>query len=62
MASCECGNQVSAFERLGCLDCGVACCPRCAVPLESVGYCQHCAKELLGAPIVETSAPFELCG
>ena len=36
MASCGCANIVGqAFYDLGCIDCGTACCPSCAVPLES---------------------------
>jgi hypothetical protein len=62
MANCDCGNQMHSFERLACLDCGGACCPRCAVSLESVSYCRHCAEELLGTADVESSAPFEISG
>jgi hypothetical protein len=62
MADCQCGSQVKSFERLGCADCGGTLCPRCAVPLESVGYCRNCAGELLGSDAVESSAPFEFRG
>jgi hypothetical protein len=62
MGGCQCGNQMQhSSAPLGCLDCGGATCPRCAVALESASYCRKCAGELLGTP-VETTAPFELAG
>lgn len=48
---CQCGFPiVHPDEALGCLECGRACCPACAVELESVWYCARCADALLGAP------------
>ena len=62
MGSCQCGSQIeNAAARLGCIDCGGATCPRCAVALESASYCRKCAGELLGTA-VETTGPFELGG
>lgn len=62
MSSCQCGSQTQhSSERLGCLDCGGACCPRCAVALESASYCRKCAGELLGTA-VETTGPYEVLG
>jgi len=42
---CRCGNPfVYAFDELGCIQCGRACCPACGVSLESVMYCAECAS------------------
>jgi hypothetical protein len=46
---CPCGCP-EGWWALGCLGCGAACCPACAVPLEAVAYCRTCARRLLGAP------------
>lgn len=47
--SCRCGHEIDhATEQLACLDCGAACCPACAVALESTSYCRRCATSLLG--------------
>jgi hypothetical protein len=52
MATCGCPNDShDALYVLGCIDCGAACCPSCAVPLESVSYCRTCARSLLGAAV-----------
>jgi len=60
MDRCGCGTETNhAFQRLGCIDCGAACCPECAVSLESVTYCRRCAGSLLGAT-VQASGPFDL--
>jgi hypothetical protein len=59
--SCGCGNEVHfAFHHLACLDCGVGCCPACAVHLESVTYCGGCARSLLGVTTVRVGGPFDL--
>jgi hypothetical protein len=59
--SCQCGHPVThAFHRLACIECGLACCPACAVHLESVTYCQGCAGLLLGTTAVRAGGPFEL--
>ena len=59
--SCACGNQVSyAFQTFACLDCGGACCPACAVALESVSYCRRCATSLLGAAPAAGDGGFDL--
>ena len=48
---CLCGQPVHrATDVLGCIACGRACCPACAVPLESVAYCADCASGLLEVP------------
>lgn len=53
LTRCDCGVEAAtAFEPLGCLECGAPCCRACAVSLESVPYCRRCAGALLG-----TSAP-----
>ena len=63
MGHCHCGSEMQfASERLECVDCGSAVCPRCAVPLESVSYCRGCAGQLLGSATVEPSAPYEITG
>ena len=63
MGQCQCGSEMKhSFEGMGCADCGGAVCPRCAVPLESVGYCRDCAGVLLGSAEVAPSAPFEITG
>ena len=50
-AQCRCGRLVRyAFHQLGCIQCGAACCPACAFPLESVTYCARCAEALLEIP------------
>ena len=47
-ARCRCGSEVRfAFEELGCIECGAACCPGCSYELESTHYCAHCAETLL---------------
>ena len=61
MASCGCANDDDrAFYDLGCIDCGTACCPSCAVPLESVTYCRSCARALLDAGTVQATGSFDL--
>ena len=63
MGQCHCGSEMHhASERLGCVECGGAVCPRCAVPLESDSYCRDCAGELLDSAKVEPIAPFEITG
>ncbi len=48
---CRCGNPiVHAFDELGCIECGQACCPACGVSLESVTYCARCARAFLEFP------------
>jgi hypothetical protein len=54
---CRCG--VEPAHHLGCLECGGACCSVCAITLESVAYCRHCALALLGSE-VEKPGPFEI--
>jgi len=60
-AMCGCGSETRYVFELGCVECGTACCPRCAVPLESVSYCARCAGDLLGATSVRANGPFDLC-
>lgn len=58
---CVCGSKGSAGSpALACLECGTACCPACAVPLESVTYCHRCAGSLLDASAVRAVGAFEL--
>jgi len=58
---CAVGSQESAGSpALACLDCGAACCPACAVPLESVTYCRRCAASLLEATAVRAAGGFDL--
>lgn len=58
---CLCGNPVRhAFDDLACLDCGAACCPACAIHLESAVYCRRCAGALLDAGTVRAGGPFGL--
>jgi hypothetical protein len=48
---CGCGTKVRfGFERLGCIECGAACCPECSYQLESTHYCGGCAERLLELP------------
>jgi hypothetical protein len=54
---CACGT---VSQRLGCLQCGAAVCPQCAIEMESATYCRGCASTLLGAAEVQPAEPFEL--
>ena len=48
---CRCGSPISyPFYQLGCIECGAACCPACAFPLESATYCLRCAEAILEVP------------
>ena len=48
---CRCGREVRfAFQQLGCIECGAACCPSCSYQLESTHYCRRCAESLLELP------------
>jgi hypothetical protein len=48
---CRCGTEVQfAFNHLGCIACGAACCPACSYQLESTNYCSVCAETLLELP------------
>jgi hypothetical protein len=45
---CVCGARMPyLFDALDCLTCGRACCPDCAVLIESARYCARCAASLL---------------
>ena len=60
-AQCGCGTDDRTFAHsLGCLDCGSACCPECAISLESATYCRTCAAALLDTATVRAGATFEL--
>jgi hypothetical protein len=49
---CGCGSEVTyTFHAFGCLECGAACCPACAVALESATYCRCCADSLFGVAV-----------
>jgi uncharacterized protein (UPF0212 family) len=51
MGRCRCGAQVQyTFDHLGCIECGMACCPACSHELESAYYCSNCAEVLLELP------------
>jgi hypothetical protein len=48
---CRCGTEVEfAFNHLGCIECGAACCSACSYQLESTTYCASCAETLLELP------------
>ena len=48
---CRCGTEIHfAFNHLGCIECGAACCPACSYQLESTTYCSSCAGALLELP------------
>lgn len=50
-AHCRCGTEVQfAFNHLGCIACGAACCPVCSYEIESANYCPACAETLLDLP------------
>jgi len=52
---CRCGTEVQfAFNHLGCIACGAACCPACSYQLESANYCSACAETLLELPWART--------
>ena len=56
---CRCGSEIrNAFR--GCLECGAACCPACAISLESATYCPACAGALLESATVRPGRPFDL--
>jgi len=51
--TCECAllhNDPAVLR--GCLECGTACCPSCAVEIESDTYCRWCAIALTPAVAV----------
>jgi len=59
MSANDCACHIPS-HRLGCLQCGAAVCPHCAIPMESAAYCRFCAGSLLDAPDVQPITPFEL--
>jgi hypothetical protein len=55
---CRCGTEVEfAFNHLGCIACGAACCPTCSYQLESANYCSGCAETLLELPWARPGVP-----
>lgn len=56
---CSCAGPGETVN-LGCVECGAACCPDCAIHLESAAYCADCAEALLGTGGVRAGEPFEL--
>ena len=59
----RCGGGLApppSAQRLGCLDCGLACCAACAVTLESVAHCRGCATQLLGTASLAVGGTLEL--
>ena len=57
---CVCGARMPyLFDALNCPTCGRACCPDCAVLMESAWYCARCAESLLevGNPAVGGRRP-----
>ena len=58
IAGCRCQVEPAGYH-FGCLECGGACCSVCAITLESVAYCRHCAVALLGSDI-EKPCSFEI--
>jgi hypothetical protein len=60
-AHCRCGNEVrNGFHTFACYDCGAACCPACAIHLESTTYCHACAGALLETTTPRAGSPFEI--
>jgi hypothetical protein len=58
---CSCGPDERTYTHsLGCVDCGSACCPECAISLESVTYCRSCAAALLDTATVRPGTGFDL--
>jgi len=58
---CRCGSEVrNTFHSFACLECGDACCPACAISLESATYCLACAAALLESATVRPGPPFDL--
>lgn len=58
---CGCANLAArGWRSLGCLECGAACCPACAIHLESATYCASCARALLGTASVRAGGSFDL--
>ena len=57
---CQCGSDAGERHVLGCVDCGAACCPACAIHLESVTYCARCASALLETTTVRAGGPLQL--
>ena len=55
---CRCGVDPAAHH-FGCLECGGACCSVCAITLESVAYCRHCAAALVGNDVAKPGS-FEI--
>jgi hypothetical protein len=61
LAQCGCGpDERTYMHSLGCFDCGSACCPECAISIESLTYCRACAAALLETTTVRAAATFEL--
>jgi hypothetical protein len=61
LAQCSCGPDERTYvHSLACVDCGSACCPECAISLESVTYCRSCAAALLDTATVRTGTGFDL--
>lgn len=61
MSHCGCGTEVrNSFHSFACVDCGSACCPECAISLESATYCHACAAALLDSANVRAGSTFEL--
>jgi len=61
VGECGCGSQVrNSFHSFACFDCGSACCPECAISLESATYCRDCAASLLETATVRAGSTFEL--
>jgi len=50
----------NSFHSFGCIDCGSACCPECAISIESATYCRTCAAALLETATVRAGSTFEL--
>ncbi len=58
---CSCGTKVEyESQQLGCIECGVPCCPACAVSLESASYCRGCARSLLGVTVITAGGSWDL--
>jgi len=47
MSTCECSLLHAGSPRTtGCRECGTACCPSCAIEIDTETYCRWCATAL----------------
>ncbi|MBI3625740.1 MAG: hypothetical protein HY215_07800 [Candidatus Rokubacteria bacterium] len=49
--ACNCGMALDQpFKRVGCHECGTACCRSCVIEVEANTYCRWCAMSLAAQP------------